>query len=514
MDTKPFDLPPTFWGLIEARAAASPEAAFLEDEQGVALSFAAYRDAAERVAAGLLEIGIGRGSIVAWQLPTAIDSAVLMAALSRLGATQVPIIPMLREREVTYITRQSKCDWLLVRSEWRGFDYAALAGSVAAEVGFTPLSVDVLPQADPAALPPLGSAGARERCWLYYTSGTTADPKGAWHCDASAMAASNAWIQGFEPTADDLFPMAAPFTHIGGLALTTTSLRTGMQLLLMEAFDPQVSPLLMAERGATVLGGALPLFLAFLAAQRAHGPEPLWPRLRVALNGGAAKPPGLHREIKEVLGGIGLEGAWGLTEFPVATCGKLDDSDEDLALTEGVPGPGVEIRVVGLDGTEKGPGEEGELRLRGPQMFLGYADPSLDADAFDEQGFFRTGDLGTVSSSRHVRITGRIKDIIIRNAENISAAEVEECLHLHPSIADVVVIGLPDARTGERACAVVRLVEGVDTLTLADLAAHCHEHGLATQKVPEQIEIIDEVPRNGMGKADKASLRARYVRVD
>jgi acyl-CoA synthetase (AMP-forming)/AMP-acid ligase II len=324
------------------------------------------------------------------------------------------------------------------------------------------------------------------------------------------MASSSAWIQGFQPTAADLFPMAVPFTHIAGVAITTMSLRTGMRVLLMEAFDPQQSPLVMAERGATLLGGALPLFLAFLAAQRAHGSDPLWPHLRVGVNGGAAKPAGLHQEIKEVLGGAGLVSAWGLTEFPVATCGNLDDSDEDLANSEGVPGPGVEIRVVGLDGLDKGPGEEGELRLRGPQLFLGYADSSLDAEAFDEQGFLRTGDLGTVSESHHVRITGRVKDIIIRSAENISAAEVEECLHLHPWIADVAVIGLPDPRTGERACAVVRLADGYDAITLDDLATHCREQGLATQKTPEQVEIVDEVPRNAMGKIDKNSLRARY----
>jgi acyl-CoA synthetase (AMP-forming)/AMP-acid ligase II len=511
MNTKPLDIPATFWELIEIRAAATPDGAFLEDEQGAALTFAGYRDAAERVAAGLLSVGIDRGSIVAWQLPTTIDSAVLMAALSRLGATQVPIIPILREREVTYITRESRSDWFLVRSDWRGFDYRALAETVAAQIGFAVLTVDSLPEADPATLPqPPTAHEAKEPHWLYYTSGSTSDPKGAWHRDASVMAASSAWIQGFEPTADDLFPMAAPFTHIAGVAMTSMSLRTGMRILLMEAFDPQRSPLVMAERGATLLGGALPLFNAFLAAQRANGPDPLWPRLRVGVNGGAPKPAWLHQEVKEVLGGAGVEGAWGLTEFPVATCGNLDDSDEELAGSEGVPGPGVEIRVLNLEGLEMGPGEEGELCVRGPQMFLGYADASLNKDAFDDQGFLRTGDLGTVSESGHVTITGRVKDIIIRNAENISAAEIEEYLHLHPAIADVAVIGLPDPRTGERACAVVSLGDGYETLSLTDLAAHCREQGLATQKIPEQLEIVKVVPRNSMGKIEKAALRAAF----
>ncbi|HET6949542.1 MAG TPA: AMP-binding protein [Acidimicrobiales bacterium] len=512
MDSKPLDLPETLWELVEARAAATPDAVFMENDAGRSLTFAGYRDGSARVAAGLLGAGIGRGATVAWQLPTTIDAAVLMAALSRLGATQVPIIPILRAREVTYIGRESKCDWMLVPGEWRGFDYRALADGIAAEVGFEVLTVDPPPEADPATLPPpLTGEEAREPRWLYYTSGSTADPKGVRHRDATVMAGSNGLVRGLQPTADDLFPFVVPFTHIAGMTMGTTCLRTGMRLLVLDTFDPQRTLPLTAERGATIIGPALPLFQAFIGAQRAHGPERLWPRMRVGISGGAPKPLGLHQELKEVVGGAGIMGSWGLTEFPHATCGLLDDGDDDLDRTEGVAAPGVEIRVVGLDGEEKGPNEEGELRLRGPQMFLGYANTALDADAFDEKGFFRTGDLGCVSETGYVTITGRVKDIIIRNAENISAAEVEECLHLHPAIADVAVIGLPDPRTGERACAVVSLAEGHDALTLADIAAHSREQGLAAQKTPEQLEIVDQVPRSAMGKIDKPALRARYA---
>jgi acyl-CoA synthetase (AMP-forming)/AMP-acid ligase II len=144
-------------------------------------------------------------------------------------------------------------------------------------------------------------------------------------------------------------------------------------------------------------------------------------------------------------------------------------------------------------------------------MFLGYANPALDAEARDDEGWFRTGDLGIVDETGHVIITGRVKDIIIRNAENIAASEIEDALHLHPAVADVAVIGLPDARTGERACAVVKLADGVNALSLTDLAEHCRGLGLAKQKVPEQLELVDEVPRNAMGKIDKPSLRKRYA---
>jgi non-ribosomal peptide synthetase component E (peptide arylation enzyme) len=185
-------------------------------------------------------------------------------------------------------------------------------------------------------------------------------------------------------------------------------------------------------------------------------------------------------------------------------------ADPEVAIleTNGVAGPGVTIRVADpVTNEDCAPGQEGELRLKAPQMFSGYLDESLNADAFDDAGFFRTGDLGTVDSGGYVRVTGRIKDIILRNAENISAVEIENVLISYPGIADVTVIGLPDPRTGERCCAIVVMADGAAPVTLADLAAHCKEHGLASYKIPEQLQIRDALPRNAMGKILKHELR-------
>jgi acyl-CoA synthetase (AMP-forming)/AMP-acid ligase II len=252
---------------------------------------------------------------------------------------------------------------------------------------------------------------------------------------------------------------------------------------------------------------ALPFFHAYLEAQRRLAPLPLFPRIRAFTSGGAPKPPEIYYELKESFGVATLSG-WGLTEFPIATSSKLDDSDEEMAMTEGSASPGVELRVVGADGRSLGPGEEGELRLKGPQMITGYVDASLDADAFDEQGYFRTGDLGVLGRRGHVRITGRLKDIVIRNAENISTQEIENVLYAHPKIGDVAVIGVPDNKTGERACAVVVLAEGVDSLTLAEIIDFCRAEHLATQKIPEQLQVVSTLPRNSMGKILKQVLRA------
>jgi acyl-CoA synthetase (AMP-forming)/AMP-acid ligase II len=154
---------------------------------------------------------------------------------------------------------------------------------------------------------------------------------------------------------------------------------------------------------------------------------------------------------------------------------------------------------------------DGELRLKGTQCFLGYVDPELDGDAFDDAGWFRTGDLGEIDAAGNVRITGRLKDVIIRNAENISALEIEDVLLRHPGVREAAVIGLPDARTGERVCAVVVAEPGC-TVTLPQLAEHCRGQGMARQKCPEQVELVDVLPRNAMGKVRVQELRDRFAR--
>jgi len=171
--------------------------------------------------------------------------------------------------------------------------------------------------------------------------------------------------------------------------------------------------------------------------------------------------------------------------------------------------PGVSVRVVGDDEREVKPGEEGELRLKGPQCFLGYVDSSLDAGAFDADGWFRTGDRGLVDCNRNIIITGRLKDAIIRNAENISALEIESALASHPAVADVAVIGVPDPVTGERVCAVV-VAEAGTTVTLSDLAQHCRAQGLSRHKSPERLEVVTALPRNLTGKVLKNELRTRF----
>jgi len=344
---------------------------------------------------------------------------------------------------------------------------------------------------------------------VYYSSGTTAEPKGIRHTDVSVMASANAVMHGLGTGPDDVFPMAIPMAHIGGVGMLTAALISGMRIVLFDTWDPATTPERMAAHRPTILGSAVPFFLAYIAAQQRHGREPLFPALRTGVAGGAPLPPEVNRSVRETLGIRGICNSWGLTEFPIVTSPTPDDPIEVLDTTVGFPGQGVRVRAVGADGREMPPGEEGELRVKGPQCFSGYVDPALDAAAFDADGWLRTGDLGTVDADGRVRVTGRLKDVIIRNAENVAALEVEDVLMRCPGVADVAVIGVPDPQTGERVCAVIVTQTGA-TVALDDVVAHCKHEGMTPFKIPERLEVVAAIPRNSMGKILKNDLRARF----
>jgi cyclohexanecarboxylate-CoA ligase len=506
----------TLWELVERRVAATPDARFGLDEEGRSLTFAEYEAAAERAAAGLMELGVGEGVNVSWELPTWLESMVLVGALSRLGAVQNPMLPIYRAREVGFITRQTKARLLVVPSVWKGFDFEAMANEVAGEAdGLDVLVCDrSLPEGDPSTLPPPPATpddpGDLPVRWLFYTSGTTADPKGAQHTDRTVMAAAVGMNAALDLRADDVGALVFPFTHIGGIVWLLSGFMVGMGHLVVEAFDPATTIPFMQREDATLAGAGTPFHLAYLTAQRKDPSTPLFPDVRAFPGGGAPKPPQLHYDLKAELGGVGIVSGYGLTECPILSMARTTDPDDKLANTEGPPTQGVKVRVVTLDGKPAGPGEEGEIRVIGPQLFRGYLDSSLDADAFDDDGWFRTGDLGNVDADGYVTITGRLKDIIIRKGENISAKEIEDVLYTHPKVGDVAVIGLPDAKQGERACAVIAPKDPADPLTFQEMSTFLRDQGLMVQKVPEQLEIVESVPRNPSGKILKHKLREKY----
>ncbi|MGX5214648.1 class I adenylate-forming enzyme family protein [Streptomyces violaceus] len=489
----------TLWELVTRRAALTPDRPlFLQDDRpgGRTLTFGALRTRAERVAAGLHGMGVRPGTVVAWQLPTRIETALLSFALARIGAVQTPVIPFYRERETGFALRESRAEFFAVPGEWRGFDHAEMARRLGAKGVFE--AYGDLPDGDPSVLPPPPTDGTGVR-WIYWTSGTTSDPKGVLHTDRSLIAGGSCLAHALRPSGNDVGSIAFPYAHIGGPDYTVMLLLYGFPAVLFEQFALPDALESYRRHGVTVAGGSTAFYSMFLAEQRKRPETPVVPTLRLLAGGGAPKPPELyHAVVREM--GVRLTHGYGMTEVPMITMGAPDDTPELLATTEGRPPEGMEIRIV-----------DGEVRLRGEAVCQGYLDPGHTAEAFDEEGFLRTGDLGHVTETGHLVLTGRLKDVIIRKGENISAQEIEDLLHRHPAVGDVAVIGLPDAARGELVCAVVEQPPDAEPLTLATATAHLRAEGLSVHKLPERLEVVDALPRGEtLRKVLKYKLRERY----
>jgi cyclohexanecarboxylate-CoA ligase len=511
--TGPLDDSKTLWELVERRAAATPDLPLLIDESGRSLTCAEFRDRAERAAAGFAALGVGHGTRVTWELPNRFETVIASFALARLGAIQNPILHFYRHKEVGYAIRATEAEVVLVPGEWNGFDFGAMVDELVADLPTRPQVIDVfadLPDGDPAGLPPAPTDGDEVR-WVYFTSGTTSDPKGVRHTDRTLITGANGLAVALDMSGEDVGSIAFPFSHIAGPDYFGTMLIAGFGAVLFEAFAPATAIPVLAANGVTMVGGGTAFYQMYLAEQRKDPDVPILPALRKMSGGGAPMPPEIYEEVKREFG-VKICHGYGMTECPMICEGSPHDTDEQLANTVGRPVVGLEMRIVTDEGAVAGPGEDGEVRLKGPMVFRGYTDDAATAEAFDDDGWFRTGDLGHQRADGHVVLTGRLKDVIIRKGENISAKEIEDVLYAHPKVGDVAVVGLPDRERGERVCAVVERAAGQDDLTFDEMVAVLTDAQLMRQKHPEQLEVVDALPRNEtLRKVLKFKLREEYA---
>jgi cyclohexanecarboxylate-CoA ligase len=498
----------TLWGLITERARRDGERTMLLDEHDREVTFAGFRDRAERVAAGLAGMGVGPGSRVAWQLPTRVSTALVLAALSRLGAVQAPIIPLYRQRETGAAVAAAAAEVILVPGTWRGVDYAAMANEFGPRV--ETIGIEAPESSDLGALPPVPSGGGDVR-WIHFTSGSSGLPKGAQHSDSSLLAASYGFTLhgriGERP--GDVGSVPFPIAHVGGAIYLMSMLIAGCPAVLVETFDPVGTVEVFRRHGVTASGGSTVFYTALLAEQRKLPPgKRLLPTLRLLKGGGAPCPPSVFHAVRTELGAT-LAHDYGMTEVPMIAVAFPSGTEEQLAETEGRPIPGSRVRIADDTG-ELPQGEDGEIQVKGPAVFSGYTDPKHDADAFTADGWFRTGDRGHLRPDGLLEVTGRLKEVIIRKGENIAPLELETLLAEHPAVAEVAVVGLPDAATGERVCAVLTVRAGAEPPSLEALADFLRTAGIMPQKIPEQLEIVDEIPRTGLGKYAKTALKERF----
>ena len=502
-------------------------------EDGGTLSYAELAARVDALAAGLARRGVTAGDAVAYMLPNWWEATTTFLAAVSLGAHAVPIVPILRAREVGVILRETRPRAIVLPASFRGTDFVALVRDVVAAIdGFDPLLVVArADEADDGAFTErfddvastdagagAGAALVARRAvdpdmlaLVIYTSGSTADPKGAMHSHQTLSAELASLVHAHGLGDSDRVLMPSPLTHVSGVihGILAPAL-LGTSVVLQDRWDPSAALAAVARHRVTYMIGA-PTFLQEMLAQPTLGEHDL-SSLRLFSCGGASVAPELMRLGRARIPNLVTKRSYGSSEFPTIATTTAEDALARGLDTEGRALRGVEIRVTDEAGVPLAAGAEGEIRARGPDCFLGYVDAALDAECFDADGFFRTGDLGIADADGYLRITGRVKDIIVRKGEKISAREVEDLLLEHPAIADAALIPLADARTGERACACVQLARDTAPLALDALVAFLRARDLTPQKLPEQLELVDEFPRTPSGKINKRLLRESIER--
>lgn len=513
---------PSLSSMLRRRAASTPDRVYLVEGVREGSRTFTFRDLdrrADRMAVALRRLGIGPGDVVSWQLPNWVEGPALAAAIDRVGAVSNPIITIYREREVGFACRQARAKALVVPGEYRGVDHRELATAVQADAPDLEhvLTVRAAPatgqrslealEDDPADPLPPGGVGPHDVSAIFYTSGTTSDPKGVLHTPSTLGAVPRFHAMIFGDSPDERGILQFPLTHVGGvLMFVLIPIANGSSIVSMDGFDPALAIELIERHGVTSAGGPPAVLQAMFAC-----PEFSTDKMRSVRwsgSGAADVSPELMRTIGERMGALAFR-SYGMTECPMFTSGRRDDPEQVRYGTDGRPVPGAAARLVDETGAPVPVGTEGEIEAFGTQLCVGYLDPALN-EAFTPDGWLRTGDLAVMDERGAIRITGRRKDVIIRKGENLSAKGIEDELAGHPKVADVAVIGVPDAASGERVCACVVLRPGATSLDLDDVRTFMVSRGVMRQKIPEQLETLDALPRNATGKVRKDLLRARF----
>jgi cyclohexanecarboxylate-CoA ligase len=496
-----------------------PDKPALIDARG-RLTYGELATAVDEAALGLLDLGVRGGDVVTVQLPNWSEFVVLRLALERMGAIVNPIAPVFREHEVSDMLRLARPVAAVVAREFRGYELGDMYGRLQAGV---PSLRHVLTVGEPGEedgwrrLLDAGRARSSRRDvldWLaphpddvsqlIFTSGTTGEPKGVLHTANTLAAAAEGTLSGMGLGPDDVFHMASTFAHQTGFVYGVhLPIHRGATAVYQDVWDGSRFVELVERHGITYTMGATPFVSDTL---RAIGSDvsPL-ASLRIFISAGAPIPAPVAEEFSHRLD-CHLGAGWGMTENGLVTAVFPGDPPEKAWTSDGRPHPGMEVEV--RDGDEAlPPGAEGDLVARGAFTFRGYLQGRRFTDpSFDAGGWFHTGDRARLDEDGFIRITGRTKDLIIRGGQNIPVKEVEDVLLGHPAIRGVALVGYPDERLGERACACVVLEEDA-SFDLEDLRTHLRGHGVTQQFWPERVEVVSAFPSTPSGKVQKFRLR-------
>ncbi len=507
----------TLGDALKRAAEETPERALVVDGDRLIDCRTLHREATI-LARAMLE-RVEPGSVISFMLPNWHEAATIYLATHLAGMIANPILPSLRDRELLFILRDVGSRFVFVPDQFRGYDYGAMMARITPRLPSPPTVVTVRGAANehvpyssllaPGPQRDLPSVEPDAVRFVLYTSGTTGTPKGVLHTQNTIHALvrqlGRYWL--VEP--GDTFLVPSPISHIGGsIYAFECPLLLGTTAVLLDRWDAQVAINLAIRHRCTHMAGATPFLEGLLEA--AEHIDTRLPALKVFVCGGASVPPSLMRKAAAHFDRTIVTRVYGSTEVPVTTVGVPDRGDPAHAAETDGRRAIAEVKLA--DGSGRS-AAEGEIRARGPQMLVGYLHADQEKDAFDDEGYHRTGDLGRWVDGDYLVVSGRSKDIIIRNGENISPKEVEDYLREHPNIREVAIVGLPDPRTGERATAAI-VPESQPAPDVAELRAFLKGLGVASFKIPEEIFVMDSLPKNDAQKTLKHEIRAIILRAN
>ena len=494
----------TLGDLIAAGLRAAPDATFAvhSDVRPFRGTCGQVDHLARRLAAGLRARGVVPGDVVAMQLPNWREAAVTFWAAAYLGAVVVPIVHFYGRKELAHIIGTAAPKVFVTTERFGRMTFhpdlcadvpiVALVGArTAVEDAGAVEDFDALLAAEP--LTEVVPTDPASPALIAFTSGTTRDPKGVIHSHQTLNCETRQLLANYPPDRGRQLT-ATPVGHfIGMLGAFLIPVLEGTAIDLCDVWDPGRVLALMSSDGLSI-GGGPPYFLTSLMDH----PDFTSDHMRLITTaglGGSTVPAAVTRRLSDR--GVLVFRSYGSTEHPSITGSSPYAPEEKRLYTDGNPRPGVEIRLT----------DKGEILSRGPDLCLGYTDPELTATAFDDEGWYHTGDVGVLDEDGYLTITDRKADVIIRGGENISALEVEEVLLAMPEVAEAVVVAAPDERLGEHVAAVLRLRSGADLPSLDAVRNHFERAGIARQKWPEELHEVTDYPRTASGKVQKYVIR-------
>lgn len=478
---------------------------------------------ADRAAIGLRKLGVRKNDIVTCQLPNSWQFVALFLGCSRIGAVFNPVMHIFRQHELSFMLAHGESKVFVVPKVFNKFDHEEMAEDLKnklphlehvvvlggnGENSFDSLICNPDFDAERQSITPESRQGPNDVIQLVYTSGTTGEPKGVMHTANTMYSNLAPFAERLKMGEADAILMASPMAHQTGFMYgLLLPLMLGARSILMDSWNKAVAAKLVESEGVTWTMASTP-FLMDLTNAVEEG-ETDTSSLRIFLCAGTVIPGPVVERAQKVLGARVIS-AWGMSENGAVTTVRLEDPDDQSAVSDGIPLPGVELEIRDADGKPVDPGIEGDIHLRACSNFGGYLKrPHLNG--MDDNGWFDTGDRGRVDEKGYLRICGRSKDIIIRGAENIPVVEVEAELYKHPAVATVAVVAEPDERLGERACAFIIPKPG-QSLTFDEMKAFLQERGLTKQYWPERLELRDSLPMTASGKIQKFALREELRR--